>query len=87
MYVEWLADTGILGLSAFLLMSLLLIRLAAGSMQAHLRNPMWPWHLALIGGLSAWYVHGLVDFFFEFTPASTAFWLLAGLAVSAWYTP
>ena len=38
--------------------------------------------LALIGGLCAWYLHGFVDYFYEFTPDNTVFWLLVGLIIS-----
>jgi O-antigen ligase len=84
MYIEWLADTGIIGLLAFLLMSLALVRMAVRSVPAGLLTPLWPWHLALIASLCAWYAHGFVDFFYEFTPATTALWLLVGLAASTW---
>jgi len=65
-------------------MSLMLVRMSGLSLRARLGDSLWPWHLALIGSLAAWYIHGFVDFFYEFTSASTAFWLLVGLAVSAW---
>jgi hypothetical protein len=38
--------------------------------------------LFLLASLVAWYVHGLFDYFYEFTPTYVAFWLIAGLAVA-----
>lgn len=79
LYIEWLADTGILGILAFLWFSVQMARQAWRT----LPNPQnWPWIVALIGALVAWYAHGVVDYFFEFTPAYTAFWLLIGLLVA-----
>ena len=83
MYIESLADTGIIGLTAFLFMSILFARTAWRGLKLHRGDPLWIWQLALIGGLCAWYIHGFVDYFYEFTPDSTAFWLLVGLVVSA----
>ena len=83
MYIEWLADTGLLGFAAFLVMSFVLAYTGWHSLKQHFGDPLWLWQLALIGGLIAWYLHGFVDFFYEFMPANTAFWLLVGLMVSA----
>ena len=55
---------------------------AARNLKRHFHDPLWVWQLALIGSLVAWYVHGLVDYFYEFMPTNTAFWLLVGLAIS-----
>lgn len=87
MYIESLADSGVVGLLAFVIMSLALARMALQSVPAAMQSPLWPWYLALVGSLCAWYVHGLVDYFYEFAPASTAFWLLLGLAASAFDHP
>ena len=35
----------------------------------------------LFAGLGAFFLHGLVDYFFEFTPTYGLFWLLAGATV------
>lgn len=83
MYIEWLADTGLIGLVAFLVMSSALAYTGWHSLKQHFGDLLWLWQLALIGGLIAWYLHGFVDFFYEFMPANTAFWLLVGLMVSA----
>lgn len=81
-YIEWLADTGLVGLLAFLFMSMILARLAWHVLKQQLHGPLWLWQIALMGSLLAWYIHGVVDYFYEFTPTNVAFWLLVGLAVS-----
>lgn len=82
LYFEWLADMGIFGLLAFLWFSLQVARAAWRGLKRHTRDSQfWLWQLALMGALCAWYVHGLVDYFYEFTPTYTAFWLLVGLSV------
>jgi hypothetical protein len=84
LYLEALADTGVVGLLAFLLMSWMLARAAWRRFGQHLPDALWLWQLALIGALLAWYLHGFVDFFYEFTPANTLFWIVVGLSVSTW---
>lgn len=83
LYIEWLADTGVIGLGAFLWLSLCLGRAAWRGLKRQPNDTLWMWQLALIASLTAWYVHGIVDYFYEFTPTTLAFWLIAGLAVSA----
>jgi len=38
--------------------------------------------LGLVASLTAWFVHGLFDYFYEFTPTYVAFWFIAALAVT-----
>ncbi|HVO71471.1 MAG TPA: O-antigen ligase family protein [Aggregatilineaceae bacterium] len=83
LYVEWLASTGIVGLLAFLWFSGVLLYRAVRSLESLRQHPLVLWQIVLIGSLAAWYVHGVVDYFFEFMPTNTAFWLLVGLVVSA----
>jgi hypothetical protein len=86
-YFEWLADTGIIGSLAFLLMSMVLVRTAWTSLAQQRGDPMSAWQLALIGSLAAWYVHGFVDYFYEFGPTNTAFWILVGMSVAMLKAP
>lgn len=78
LYLEWLADSGILGLAAFVWVSGALIVSAvrgvwrSGDVLA----------LGLLASLTAWFVHGVFDSFIEFTPTYIAFWLIAGLTLS-----
>lgn len=85
LYLEWMAGTGGLGLLAFLwLNAAILWRSWQGSRPQPGRAPeAMIWRLAVFAGLAAWFVHGLLDSFYEFTPTYTAFWLLAGLGLSA----
>jgi O-antigen ligase len=81
LYIEWLADTGILGLGAFLLFSLTLIVSAWRTLRRLMQSgsPLGYWQLAALGALTTWYVHGWVDTFYELTPTTIAFWLVAGI--------
>ncbi len=87
LYLEWLADTGLVGFAIFLWLNAALV---AGAYRRLGRgNPDGPaaaygvvWQLSLLAALTAWYVHGMLDSFYEFTPTFVAFWLIAGLALS-----
>jgi O-antigen ligase len=83
LYIEWLADTGLLGFLAFLWLTW---RLASMSLE-HLRHirpeTTWLLTLGLVASMLAWYVHGFFDYFFEFTPTYVAFWLIVGLLAGA----
>lgn len=90
LYLEWLADTGLVGFAIFLWLNAALL---AGVYRSLGRgNPCEPaeayviWQVALLAALTAWYIHGLLDSFYEFTPSFVAFWIIAGLALS-WPIP
>ena len=82
LYLELLADLGLAGAAAF---GWLLI---AASLQLArvLRNcpagsvPIWA--VGVGGSLLAFLVHGLVDYFLEFTPLYLLFWMTLGLIVA-----
>ena len=81
LYLEWLAGSGVVGLLAFLWLSW---RIAAmGWRTLHMPGPAWPWQSAIVAGLAAWYLHGLLDYFYAFTPTYLAFFLLVALLASA----
>lgn len=82
LYLEMLADTGLIGLLVFLWLAWTLMRAAVRNLAKQPSLALWAWQLALIAGLTTWFVHGLFDFFYEFTPTYVLFWLMAGLAVS-----
>lgn len=92
LYLEWLAGTGLLGLLAFLWLNVVVmwrtwqsLRPAPGSVSSELDEDTALailWRLAVFAGLTAWFVHGLFDSFYEFTPTYMAFWLLAALGLS-----
>jgi hypothetical protein len=78
LYFETLADLGIAGLCALAALIVALAR-AARRVTA-VRDQSHPYGVAL--GLGAFLLHGALDYFFEFTPTYTMFWLLAGALVA-----
>jgi hypothetical protein len=44
---------------------------------------VWIWRLGLAASLTAWFLHGVFDYFYEPLPTNLAFWLVAGLALAA----
>lgn len=75
LYIELLADLGVLGL------------LAAGWLIVTLLWLLWRmrrsiWAVALAGSLAALLIHGFLDYFFEFLGVLLLFWVLAGLAAA-----
>jgi hypothetical protein len=80
LYIEWLADTGVIGLLVFLWMSVALGREVAHRVTSTPTGVLWLLTLGLAASLLAWYIHGALDYFYEFTPTFVAFWLIAGLA-------
>jgi hypothetical protein len=81
-YFESLADTGLLGLLAFLWLNWRWLRVAVQGLNAQSDRNLWVWQLALIASMIAWFVHGLLDYFYEFAGTYILFWLIAGLAIS-----
>lgn len=78
LYFETLADLGLAGVGALAAVALGLVRRA----RSHFRAG----RLAGVGfGVAAgtFFVHGLLDYFFEFTPLFGLFWLLLGLTEAA----
>jgi hypothetical protein len=82
LYLEWLADTGIIGLLAFLWLSWRLLRLGLTNLRGPSQRSSWLLSLALVAGLAAWYLHGFFDYFYEFTPTYVLFWIMVGLLAS-----
>jgi hypothetical protein len=74
LYFETLADLGLAGIVAVALIGVALLR----SLRRH-------WATGCVAGLGCavaagtFFVHGAFDYFFEFTPLLTLFWLLLGL--------
>lgn len=79
LYLEWLADTGLLGFLAFLWLTWRLARLSLERLRQTRPEAIWLLTLGLAASLLAWYVHGFFDYFYEFTPTYVAFWLIVGL--------
>ncbi len=77
LYLESLADTGVLGFAGLSVFLLSLVRFGAPAVATR----DWLWRAALLAGLTGWLVHGLLDDFERFWPAHVAYWLLIGLLV------
>jgi hypothetical protein len=87
-YFEFLADTGVIGLGLFLWLAWSLLRTSlSGLFDAKLSfsdvvDTRWIWRLACAASLCAWFLHGLLDYFYEPLPTNLEFWLIAGLAMA-----
>lgn len=79
LYLEMLADEGTLG---FLSLGFLVGALGWAARRAAARPPTRLLALGLGVGLGAYLLHGIFDFFLEFTPTFALLWLLAGLLVA-----
>ena len=81
-YVEVLATTGLIGLVSWILIPIALIAIVRQPWRA-----LQPTDRVLVSGLGAalltFFLHGVVDYFMEFTPTYGLFWLIAGLLVGA----
>jgi len=83
LYLETLATTGAAGVLSFVAV---LAAIAISLRRAWGRATDDAVKLLLLGlavALAAYCLHGLVDYFFEFTPTYGLFWLLAGIAVAS----
>jgi len=89
LYFEWLADTGLTGLCLYLWLAWRLLHASlSGLLQRHAGSLHPPaqfavWRLALAASLLTWFLHGLLDYFYEPMPTNLAFWLVAGLALAS----
>jgi hypothetical protein len=85
LYFEWLADTGLVALGAFVWLAWRLLRTSFANLAAGAGTPnsIWVWRVGLAASLTAWFLHGLFDYFYEPLPTNLAFWLVAGLALAA----
>jgi len=84
LYFETLADLGIIGLAALGLVMFALaraVRVGVGHADGGGDTTAAAALLGLAWGIGAatFFVHGLLDYFLEFTPTYALFWLLAGL--------
>jgi hypothetical protein len=79
LYFETLADLGLGGLAALAFLMVALVR----AVRAHAAAQRLPW---LACGLAAgmFFVHGVLDYFLEFTPLYGLFWMTLGLTASGW---
>ncbi len=82
-YIETLINLGLIGVLALTMLMLSLIRIArraisTANLNAAESENTWLL-LGVLIGLLTYFVHGLLDYFFEFTPTYSLFWLLMGM--------
>jgi hypothetical protein len=87
LYFEWLADTGLPALAVFLFLGWQLLHTAFQSLGTAPRaldsaSRLWIWRVGLAASLTAWFLHGIFDYFYEPLPTNLAFWLVTGLALA-----
>jgi O-antigen ligase len=76
LYLETLADLGVVGCLAFGLLGLATFRTARRASRAPATRFL---ALGVAAALGAYLLHGVLDYFLEFTPTYAQFWLLAGM--------
>ena len=79
LYFETLADLGMVGVLAFLGLVAALGGAARRAVAAPASRIL---ALGVAAGLATYLLHGLLDYFLEFTPTYALFWLLAGMMVA-----
>jgi putative inorganic carbon (hco3(-)) transporter len=79
MYLESLADTGVVGLLALVWLLVTVLRLAIEGLLSEPDRDVWILRAALLASLVAWLVHGVLDDLQRFWPAGLAFWIIVGL--------
>ena len=92
LYLELLADLGLLGSLAWWLIVLPAISSVVGGLRAQPGGPAGVWLAGLGASLVAYGVHGALDAFLGFTSVATLFWLIVGLSSAldrgrAWPVP
>jgi len=81
LYFETLADLGLAGMCALGLLMVTLARTAWRSVSAPMA-PAAPFLAAIAVAVGTFFVHGLLDWFLEFTPTYGLHWLLIALLVA-----
>jgi hypothetical protein len=79
LYFETLADLGLVGLLA---LGMLVAALGGSARRAVAAPGSRILALGVAAGLATYLLHGLLDYFLEFTPTYALFWLLAGMLVA-----
>ncbi|HET9492856.1 MAG TPA: O-antigen ligase family protein [Chloroflexia bacterium] len=81
MYIEMLANLGLVGGLAFLGLVLLALRRIAANVLRAPAGPVWLLGLGASAACTAFFAHGFVDYFLFATPIYVLFWFLLGVAV------
>jgi hypothetical protein len=80
-YVEVLATSGVIGVIAGMLVAAVVVILMRRQWPMLTTRSMRVLALGLSIALLSFFIHGLVDYFMEFTPTYSLFWLTAGLLI------
>jgi O-antigen ligase len=81
LYLEMLADVGLLGLAAFLWVIGTPLRCAMRLLSVR-GEAMTVVVLGVTAGVAAFLVHGLLDSFLAFTPTALLLWMLLGMLLA-----
>jgi O-antigen ligase len=84
LYLETLADLGAAGAMA---LGWLMVAIVRTAWRCRSAGPGAPLAAAYAIGVATFFVHGLLDWFFEFTPTYGLFWLLLALLANAATAP
>ena len=79
LYFETVADLGTVGLLAFLV---LVVALGGAARRTIATPASRILAVGVAAGLATYLLHGVLDYFLEFTPTYALFWLLAGMTVA-----
>jgi hypothetical protein len=79
LYLESLADTGVIGTLTLAWLLLTAAYLACRGLLSEPDRSRWILRAALLASLTAWVVHGVVDDLQRFWPVGVALWVILGL--------
>ncbi|MDQ6669879.1 MAG: O-antigen ligase family protein [Chloroflexota bacterium] len=82
LYLELLADTGVLGLAAFVWVIVPPLAGARRGLRAPIPTPPTFWLLGCCLAALAFLVHGMLDSFLAFTPTALLFWMLLAMILN-----
>lgn len=82
MYLELLADFGLLGAVAFGIMLLAAGRHLIATLRITTSATLAVWTAGIAGALLAFLTHGFLDYFLEFAPTYLLFWIVLGMIVA-----
>jgi putative inorganic carbon (hco3(-)) transporter len=82
LYLEILADFGVAGSIAFALLVAVVLLPPVRRLRSPAGGPLQIWAIGTMASMLAFFVHGLLDYFFQFTSLYLLFWMLLGLVLA-----
>jgi hypothetical protein len=82
LYLEFLADLGLGGSIAFALLIAVVLLPSIRRLRSPAGGPLQIWAIGIMASMLAFFVHGLLDYFFQFTSLYLLFWMLLGLVMA-----